>query len=25
LADVLRFFKRVLESGHQGQKIRETL
>ncbi len=25
LADVLRFFKRVLESGAQGQKIRETL
>jgi hypothetical protein len=25
LADVLRFFKRVLESGYQGQKIRETL
>ena len=25
LADVLRFFKRVLESGYNGQKIRETL
>ena len=25
LADVLRFFKRVLESGYHGQKIRETL
>ena len=25
LADVLRFFKRVLESGAEGQKIRETL
>jgi hypothetical protein len=25
LADVLRFFKRVLESGYQGQKIREML
>lgn len=25
LADVLRFFKRVLEAGAQGLKIRETL
>lgn len=25
LADVLRFFKRVLESAYNGQKIRETL
>jgi hypothetical protein len=25
LADVLRFFKRVLESGYHGHKIRETL
>ena len=25
LADVLRFFKRVLEASAQGQKIRETL
>ena len=25
LADVLRFFKKVLESGYRGLKIRETL
>lgn len=25
LADVLRFFKRILESGYKGLKIRESL
>ncbi|MCA9471322.1 MAG: hypothetical protein MRJ96_07315 [Nitrospirales bacterium] len=25
LADVLRFFKKVLESGYRGSKVRETL